>query len=369
MVNKTGIEGKKFSRIMGIAVFYAGFFAITPAFSAKIDPILQKYNLTAEHIEPLEIKFGTLAPTGTPWIDFVYEKLIPYVNAESRGKIKIVLYAGGVMGEDTDILRKMKLGQLQGCGCTVLGVLLSSPEVSVLSLPMLFNNYKEVDYILETFRDDIDKMFDKRGYYLAGLIDTGFFYLFAKNEIKALDDLKKQKVLTWFGEVETTTLDELGVKPISVTVPEVVTSLQTGLINADIAPPIWQMGTQAYTQTNYYVTQPFIYSIAAIILDKANIEKIAAKYPKGLGDDMVKLATSLIRDLEGEWRNRIRDYEEKSLRAFENSGMRPVTLSSEDLANLQNVAPRVWKRLEGKLYSKELLNKILSALEQYRSKK
>ncbi len=338
-----------------------------PVIGEEIDPLLKKYNIDLAKVEPNHIKIGTLAPVGTPWINFVYDKLIPYIAKESRGIIKIQLYAGGVMGEDTDILRKMKLGQLQGCGCTALGVFIAAPELSVLTLPMLFNNYDEVDHILSKFRGDIDSMFEKHGNYLVGLIDTGFFYLFTKNKVSTIEEMKKQKMLTWFGEIETTTLDEIGINPIKVAVPEIVTSLQTGLINANIGPPTWQMGTQAYIHTKYYITPPFFYSIAAIILDKHQMDKIAEKYPKGLGDEFVQLARRLIMNLEKEWRNEIRDYEARSLKAFENAGMKSVKF--DDIELMQNASERVWKRLANKLYPADLLEKILKELKTYRSEK
>ncbi len=349
------------------------FILLIPVFSSsvviaeEIDPLLEKYKIALDKIEPIHIKIGTLAPVGTPWINFVYDKLIPYIVKESRGVIKIKLYAGGVMGEDTDILRKMKLGQLQGCGCTALGVFIAAPELSVFTLPMLFKDYEEVDHILHRFRSDIDTIFERHGYYLVGLIDTGFFYLFTKNKVSTVEEMKQQKMLTWFGEIEVATLGELGINPIKVSVPEIVTSLQTGLINANIGPPTWQMGTQAFIQTKYYVTPPFFYSIAAIILDKPQIDSIAGKYPKGLGDDIINLARRLIMSQEKEWRSEIRDYERRSLMAFENAGMKRVDF--EEIQVMKSASIKVWKNLANKLYPGYLLDKITNELETIRSKK
>lgn len=336
-------------------------------FSEEIDPILKRYNLSPDQVEKIHIKIGTLAPVGTPWIDFVYDTLIPRLTKESRGVLKIQLYAGGVMGEDTDILRKMKLGQLQGCGCTALGIFAAAPKTSVLTLPLLFNNYEEVDFILDKFRSEIDRMFEERGFYLMGLIDTGFFYLYMKNMAGSLEEIKKQKMLTWFGDIETTTLNELGINPIKVSVPEIVTSLQTGLINANIGPPTWQMGTQAYIYTKYYISKPLFYSIAAIILDKEQLDKIIKKYPPGLGEEVVNLTRRLIKGLENEWRAKIRDYETRSLRAFENAGMKRLDLSEDDLQKLEKASESVWYKLANKLYPEELMLNIIKELRAFRS--
>lgn len=346
-------------------ILLISLFNFSMVFTEEIDPLLKKYKIDLEDVEPIHIKIGTLAPVGTPWINFVYDKLIPYIAKESRGIIKIKLYAGGVMGEDTDILRKMKLGQLQGCGCTALGVFIAAPELSVFTLPMLFNDYDEVDYVLDKLRNQIDAIFENHGNYLVGLIDTGFFYLFTKNRVSTIEEMKKEKMLTWFGEIETTTLQELGINPIKIVVPEIVTSLQTGLINANIGPPTWQMGTQAYLHTKYYLTPPFFYSVAAIILDKTQMDKIAEKYPKGLGDEFVKLSKRLIMKMEKEWRSEIRDYETRSLKAFENAGMRKIEF--EDIQLMKKTSEQVWKKLSDKLYPADLLDKILKELDGFRS--
>lgn len=96
-----------------------------------IDKILQELNLSIESLKKIgnqKLKIGTLAPSNTPWMDGAINTLKPFIEWESRGFMRLVVFEGGVMGEDKDILRKMRLGQLQGCGCTALGFLSAVPE-------------------------------------------------------------------------------------------------------------------------------------------------------------------------------------------------------------------------------------------------
>ena len=116
--------------------------------------------------EPLDIKIATLAPDGTAWLKVPKEVLVPHITKVSKGKLKIGLYTGGIMGEDGDVIKKIEMRQLDGCGCTALGVFKAAPEVSVLSLPMMFRNYDEVDHILTTFRKKIDAYFESHGLIL-----------------------------------------------------------------------------------------------------------------------------------------------------------------------------------------------------------
>ena len=342
---------------------------LLPSVSSK-DLKMMLWEKVCEMIEePIFLKVGTLAPEGTSWIDFPRKKLNPHTKKVSGGKIIPKMYTGGVMGEDVDILRKMDMGQLDGCGCTALCFFKAAPEVSVFSLPRLFRNYEEVDHILKVFRKDIDAAFEKKGYIVDDLIDTGFFYLWTKDKISTLDEIKKKKVLTWFGSIETAFYAELGIRPTPVAVPEVVTSLNTGLVNANCGPAPWMLGTQAYNNISCYVTQPLFYSPAAVIYSKKMLDQFRGKYPEPLIHNFSELRVYEARTLEREWIGKLREYEKKCLNAFETKAkIKPVTLNEQDMAAIDAASKKVWEKLADDLYPRDLLDRILKELEDFRNK-
>ncbi len=320
--------------------------------------------------QQMQIKIGTLAPPGTPWLMIPEKKLIPRIKKLSHGKVAIKIYGGGVMGQDTDILRKMDIGQLDGCGCTALGILAASPEMSVFLLPGLFESYEEVDYIFKKFRKRIDKSFAQRGYILAALIDTGNFYIFSKNRISGLDDLKNQKFYTWFGEIETTLFEELGVDAIPVAVPEVVSALSAGMANSGVGPSAWFLGMQAYQYVNYYVKQPLLYSPAAIVISQNAKEGWKKQF--GLSEtfthNIQEMLVYEVSSLEDEWRTLVRKYERRSLKAFEEKcGMVPITFSDKDQKALAAAGRRVRQQLAGEAFPADFMKDIIKALEAYRA--
>ena len=320
----------------------------------------------------MEIKVGTLAPPGTPYLNVPETILIPRLKGLSGGKLLIKIYGSGTMGEDTDILRKMDIGQLDVCGCTALGILAAAPESALFLLPGLFRNYDEVDYITTTFRKRLDRFYEEKGYILAGIIDTGFFYLFLKNKITCIADVKQQKVLTWVGIVETALYKELGIDATPVAVPEVVSALSTGMANACLGPAAWMLGMQAYQYTNYYVKPALLYSPGAMIVSMNVKERLRKQFSlsETLADNIVELLLSEILSLEPDWQRQIRLFEEKSLKAFEvKCGMKAVSLSPEDLKRLEVAATGVQKALAGKTFPEELLKEVVNALETYRAQK
>ncbi|MEW6077958.1 MAG: TRAP transporter substrate-binding protein DctP [Thermodesulfobacteriota bacterium] len=322
--------------------------------------------------EQMVITLGTLAPSGTPWIKVPEETLIPRMAKLSNNKFVVKVYSGGIMGEDTDILRKMDIGQLDGCGCTAIGLVAASPDVSVLLLPGLFRNYDEVDYITEKFRKRIDASFEQRGYILSSFIDTGNFYVFTKNKITGLADLPKQKFLTTFGDIEIALYKELGVDATPMAAPETISVLSTGMANAMMAPAGWMLGIQAYQYMGYYIKPPFLYSPGAALTSVQTKERLRKRFGVSelLADNFQEMLVYEVSTLEAEWKQIARDFETRSLQAFETKcGIKPVNLSPADLKTLETASLRVREQLAGKAFSKDLMDDILKALEAYRAKK
>ena len=316
------------------------------------------------------IRVGTMAPPGTPWLSVPEDMAFPEIERMSNGKIMTKIYGGGVMGEDTDVLKKMDERQLECCGCTALGVLAACPEASALLLPGLFKNYEEVDYIFEKFRQRLDKGFEDQGDILLALIDTGFFYMFSRNKTNGLDDIRKQKVITWFGTIERTLYDELGIDPVPVAVPDTVSALASGQADINVAPAAWMLGMQAYQYSNYYFKPPLVYSPAAVIVSGHIKDKIIENSGKSetFAHNLLEIMVYEWSTIEPEWKRQIRLYEEKSLKAFETKcGMKAVTFSAEDQQALEKANRGVQQKLAGKIFPKDLIEDMQKALAQYRA--
>lgn len=320
--------------------------------------------------EKMVITLGTLAPSGTPWIKVPEDTLIPRMAKLSDNKFVVKIYAGGVMGEDTDILRKMDIGQLDGCGCTGIGLMAAAPEVTVLLLPGLFKNYAEVDYITGKFRKRIDSAFEKRGYILSSFIDTGYFYIFTKNKFSCLADLPKQKFLSTFGEIETTLYKNLGIDATPIAAPETISALSTGMGNAMMAPAGWMLGIQAYQYVNYYLKTPLLYSPGAALTSVKTKERLRDRFGVSelLADNFQEMLVYEVSTLEPEWKDISREFEAKSLLAFETRcGIKPITLTAADQKTLDEASISVREELVDRVFPRDLMEDILKALEEFRA--
>lgn len=90
------------------------------------------------------IKLGTLAPKNSPYYDILRDLGDSWTKI-SNGSIHLRIYADGVAGDDPDMVRKMRIGQLDAALVAGSGLYEISPETRAIQLPMLFQDDDEWD--------------------------------------------------------------------------------------------------------------------------------------------------------------------------------------------------------------------------------
>ena len=128
------------------------------------------------------VKFATLAPDGSTWMKAMKQFAVE-VSSKTDNRVKFKFYAGGVSGDEKDVVRKIRLGQLQAGGFTGVGLGEIAPEARLLDTPFLFNNAREIDYIYKFFDADFRKIFESRGYILLGWAEVGAVNIFSNAPI------------------------------------------------------------------------------------------------------------------------------------------------------------------------------------------
>ena len=161
------------------------------------------------------LKIGTLSPAGSSWMKKI-QKGADEVTQKTEGRVKFKFYPGGVMGDDYTMLRKMRMGQLQG-GAVMAGSLVEScPALRLYGLPMIFDSFKEVDYVRDRMDNTINEELEKAGYVSFGMADGGFAFVMSKSPVRTLDDVRNLKV--WAPSKNQTAMDAIegfGITPHS----------------------------------------------------------------------------------------------------------------------------------------------------------
>ena len=241
------------------------------------------------------LKFATLAPAGTTWTRLL-EDWADEVKKESNGRLIFKIYPGGVQGDEPEVLKKIRFGQLQGGAFTGYGIGQIYSPTRVLELPFLFNNIEEIDYVRKRFMPEIEQGYRDNGYELLGWMEIGFIYFFSKAPIDSLDDLKERRIWNWQGDpLGQAFFEASGLSPVPLSIIDVYTSLSTGLIDTVYTPPLGAIAMQWFTKTQYITNVPMANAIGSLVVSRRffqnlpqDLQKILKRTGAAIGEILVE---------------------------------------------------------------------------------
>ena len=228
----------------------------------------------ASSINARTIKIATISPDGTMWMQEMRAGA-KEVKKRTQGRVKLKFYPGGVMGSDENVLRKMRIGQLQGGAVTTGSLRSVYPDLDVYSLPYLFSSLEQVDYVREKMDQLLLDALEKKGYVSFGFAEGGFTYMMSDSSLYTVEDVRKQKVWIPGGnKVGEAVFSSAEISPVTLPVSDVLTGLQTGLVNTVITSPIGAIALQWHTRVKYVIDVPLTYIAAMLVIDKKAFNKI-----------------------------------------------------------------------------------------------
>ena len=307
-----------------------------------------------------DIKVAVVAPEGSTWVN-VLKEWDKNLQAKTAGRLKLTIYAGGVAGDEKDVIRKMAIGQLHAAGFTGVGLGAINPVVRILELPLLFNNYAEVDYVTTKLQPQLEKGFEQKGYVLLGWAEAGFVNIFSNTPIKSQKDMQGVKMWAWEGDPLVKAMyDEFNIVPVPLSLVDVMTALQTNMISAVYAPPLGAIAMQWHAKTKYVTDLKLADSTGALLMSKREFDKITPSDQKTLRDTARQYCKKLVQLTRAD--------NTKSIEALKKQGLQFVSVSEAEADNIKASSEKVWAELTGKLYTPELLAYAKKYLAEFRSK-
>lgn len=307
------------------------------------------------------IKFATLAPDGSTWMN-VMEEFSASLKEKSNGQINFKIYPGGVQGDEKDVIRKIRINQLQSGGFTGVGLGTILPEVRILDTPFLFKNKKEVDYIANKFFDRFAGGFEKKGYILLGWAEVGWVYIYSNTAIQKKEDMKGIKMWMWEGDpISRATFEAFDVNPIPLSITDVLTSLQTNMIDGVYTSPLGAVVLQWFTKVEYVLDVPLANSNGAVLVSAKAFNKLSPEQQKILKEEGKKYF--------GELTRLSREDNEKSIKTMLDYGMKKTTIDDPALLKeFEERGAKARQALVGNLYDQQLLSDVENALKEFRKK-
>ncbi len=303
-------------------------------------------------------KIATFAPDGSQWMND-FRAAGKEIESKTDGRVKLKLYGGGVMGSDKKVLRKIRIGQLQGGAFTSIGLSERYRNIVLYGLPMVFQSQAEVDYVRQRMDSTLMKGLDDAGFVGFGFAGGGFAMLMGAEPIADLRDLRGRKVWVPEGDnISYQAMEALQLSPVVLPITDVLTGLQTGLIEYVATPPVGAVVLQWYTKVKYVTPVPFAYTVGVLAIDKRAFNRISAADQTIVRDVLTHVYEVF------EQRNRVDNQDAE--RALRSSGLTFVDVDPKLVPQWRatvNASNR--KMAEQGAFSIELLDQLLGHIKDF----
>src|SRR5579862_2185320 len=222
------------------------------------------------------IRLGTIIPKDSPW-DAILIKMGEEWSKASGGKIELKIYPGGEQGDEPEMVQKLRIKKLQAVALSGAGLSGIDAAVSALQIPMMLNSYEELDYVRDHISDRLEKGLAQRGFIVLNWGDAGWIHFFTKQPAAHPDDIRKLKLCVLQGDNSTFELYKInGFRPVSLAATDILTGLQTGLIDAFQSPPLLALGSQWFGGAPNMLDIRFAQLVGATLIDKRVWDQIPA---------------------------------------------------------------------------------------------
>lgn len=220
-------------------------------------------------------KIATLSPDGSPWMKLL-RGAGDEITERSESRVAFKFYPGGVMGDDKTVLRKIRLGQLHGAVLTAGGLTQTYTDIQLYNLPMVFTSLGELDYVRTHMDPLLLEGLEAKGYVAFGIAEVGFAYAMSKAAVETVKEARAQKVWTPSGDPGSArAVAAFGIKPISLSIADVYSGLQTGLINGVAVPPVGAIALQWHTQLDHVLDVPLLYVYGLLTVSERQFKKLS----------------------------------------------------------------------------------------------
>ena len=292
--------------------------------------LLVCFLLQAAASDAATLKIATISPDGLSWMK-KFRASTKQIEELTEGRVKFKIYPGGVQGDDATVLRKMRIGQLHG-GVLAAGSLTHFyPDLQIYNLPLQFRSNAEVDYIRQEMDQMIADGLEASSVLTFAFIETGFAYLMSKDPVTSVADLKDLKAWIPDGDpIAAELVKSFGVSPIPLNITDVLAGLQTGLINAVMAPPAVALALQWHNHVSYMTDLPLVYIYSTMVMQEKAFGRVSE------GDQAI--IRSVLSQVFAEIERDTRVDNERALQAISTVGVQSLPVSDDELAEWQSMA-------------------------------
>jgi TRAP-type C4-dicarboxylate transport system substrate-binding protein len=306
--------------------------------------------------KPIIIKLATLAPEGTEYYNLLLEMGQRW-QEETNGEIILRIYPNGVVGRESDTIRKMRIGQIQASAMSSIGLADLTDQIQAFTIPMVFKDYDDVEKVKEVMFDDISNGLSESGFKLLFLVDIGWIYWFSANEIVVPEDLRNAKIYTTAGDYVTVELfKRFGFNAIPVSETDILISLQTGMINSMQTVPILSLSSGWFALMPNMLDLKWAVFIGAVIIDERVWSKIRPEHQK--------VMMEVAQEIGKKYQENGRKTDAQAIEMMKKYGMKVKTPTDEELKIWEDFKEEIIPDVIDAYVPKEVYDKVISAIDE-----
>ena len=309
-----------------------------------------------------QLRIGTLAPKNSLYHRQLMELGEAWRSAQG-GSAKYLVYPDGSQGGETDMVRRMRIGQLQGGLLSVVGLREIEPSIAALqNMPLMFKNWEEVDYVREKMRPGMEKKFLDKGFVVLAWGDAGWVRFFSKEPAVRPDDFKKMKFFAWGSEVEQQEImKSLGYTPVPLETGDILPAIQTGMINAVPSTPYFALATQIYTTASNMLDLNWAPIVGALVITKKAWDELTPEGQVAVREAGAKAGVQL--------RAKARQEVDEAVAAMKKRGLTVNKPNAEQAKEWNDLADKLYPRIRGKMVPADTFDEVVGHLKAYRAGK
>jgi TRAP-type transport system periplasmic protein len=274
----------------------------------------------------------------------------------------MVVYAGGVQGDESDVIRKIRIGQLHAGAITVASLSDIDDYFSVFQIPLFFDSWDELNYVLDDVTPLLKQRLEDKGFVLLTWGHVGWVYFFTKTPVTTINDLRKLKMFTWAGnERMVQWYKRNGFSPQAVALPDALQGLRTGLIETMLAPPLYALSLQVYKEAPNMIDIGLAPLVGAVVVSKRTWDRVDPKYR----DKLLAAAEKV----GGELRTKVPSMDNFAITTMKGAGMKVLEIrngpnSAEWLATAKKFADEQ----RGDMVPPEIFDRAIKKRDEFRAK-
>ena len=307
----------------------------------------------------IQIKIATLAPQNSEWAE-KFQKGSIEIQERTENRVKLKFYWGGAQGNAKKILQKIKIRQLHGGTFSPTDFQELYPDLNIYGLPFLFKDFDEVDYVRDRVDNQLEQGFKNLGFNTYGFAGGGFAYILSNEPIREYEDLKNKKIWLPQGDlISYEAMRSLNLLPVPLPMTDVLTGLQTGLIDIVAIPPVVALALQWHTKINYITRVPVLYAMGFLAIDSKMINRI--------NTDDRKVLNEVISRIYSEVDSNSQQDSENAYEALSKIGIQEIQFDGDEYQKLTDLLEEPTKKMANDgFYSLELFNEIKMYIDDFR---